>query len=248
MSAIYVLWLREMKRFWRSKSRVLSSLVMPLLFLAFLGTGFKGASIPGAGQNYVDFLSPGILGMLVLFSSTFAGVTVIMDKEFGFLKEVMVAPVSRTSIALGRIAGGTTTTIIQTFIVLVLSSFLGFQFNLLGIPMTILAIFLSSAVFISIGLIFASLMEQVEGFNIIVNFFIFPMFFISGAITPITSFPEPLRFISYLSPLTYGIDLMRAALTGNSLLPVFISLPIISVFAVVFVLMSAYIFDKTEVK
>jgi len=248
LRAIYVLWLREMKRFTRSKSRVISSLIMPLLFLSFLGSGFQGVSVPGAGGEYINFLSPGILGMLILFSSTFAGITVMIDREYGFLKEVMVAPVSRASIALGRIAGGTTTTLIQTLMVLALSSILGFNFNIFGIPLTMLAIFLSSSVFISIGLIIASIMDQQEGFQLIVNFFIFPLFFLSGALTPITNFPEPIQILSYLSPLTYGIDVMRFALTGYSLMPVLISLPILLVSAITFVLASAYIFDKTEVK
>ncbi len=246
MRAIYILWLREMKRFWRSKSRILSSLIMPLMFLGFLGTGFKGISV--GGGEYINFLSPGILGMLVLFSSTFAGITVLLDKEFGFLKEVMVAPVSRVSIALGRIAGGTTTTLIQTAIVLILSSFMGFSFNIYGIPLAFFSMILCSMVFISIGLIFASIIEQFEGFNVIVNFFIFPLFFLSGAVTPIENFPVFVQVLSYLSPLTYGIDIMRYSLTGYSLLPLYISFPVLLFFSIFFVLLAAKMFERSEVK
>ena len=128
-TAIYVLWVREMKRFWRAKSRIVGALAMPLFFLAFLGLGFRRMSIPGVDGEvgYIRFLVPGIIGMSILFSSTFGGLSVLWDREFGFLKEIMVAPVSRVSIVLGRIAGGATTALIQAILILGISFIMGFK-------------------------------------------------------------------------------------------------------------------------
>ena len=168
--AIYVLWLREMKGTWRAKSRVVGALGMPIFFLAFLGLGFEHATIPGIpeGVSYIEFLTPGIIGMTMLFSSMFAGISVLWDKEFGFLKEVMVAPVSRLSIVLGRIAGGSTTSVMQGILILALSTLLGFKIT--GVVSVILAVLfmcLISFTFIGLGLIFASRMRDMQGFSLI---------------------------------------------------------------------------------
>src|SRR5512139_4064999 len=128
-AAVYVMWLREMKRYTRAKSRVLGSLIMPIFFLAFLGLGFRRMPVPGleGGLSYLHFLVPGIVGMTLLFSSTMQGLSVLWDREFGFLKEIMVAPVSRVSMALGRIAGGVTTSLLQALLILAASILLGFR-------------------------------------------------------------------------------------------------------------------------
>jgi len=127
--AIYILWLREMIKFSRSKERIIGSIAMPLMFLAFLGMGFSRASVPGISKNitYINFLVPGIIGMNMLFSSMFGGLSVLWNREFGFLKEIMVAPVSRVSIALGRIAGGATTGLIQGIMLFIISFVFGFS-------------------------------------------------------------------------------------------------------------------------
>ena len=162
-AAITVLWLREMKRFVRAKSRIIGALAMPLFFLGFLGMGFRRMAIPGMGDGvgYLQFLVPGILGMSLLFSSTFGGLSVLWDREFGFLKEIMVAPVSRVSIVLGRIAGGVTTSMIQVLLLFGISFLMGFRLR--SLPMLLLALvfmILISVTFLGLGLVFASMMKD----------------------------------------------------------------------------------------
>ncbi|MFH2107297.1 MAG: ABC transporter permease [Chrysiogenia bacterium] len=247
--AIYVLWLRELKRLLRSKSRLTGTLLMPLFFLAFLGMGFKQSSIPGvpSGMAYFTFLTPGILGMSILFSSTFAGLSVIWDRESGFLKEIMVAPVSRVSIVLGRIAGGITTSLFQALAILTISILLGFrpQKWIMLIPGLFFMI-LISITFIGLGLAFASRMRDIHGFTLIMNFVIFPLFFLSGALFPLNSFPAWVRFISRFDPLTYGVDGLRAALLGKSELPLLLNLGILSGCALLSVVIGAWSFEKSE--
>jgi ABC-2 type transport system permease protein len=248
-TAVYVLWVREMKRFWRAKSRVIGALAMPLFFLAFLGLGFRRMSIPGlAGEvDYIRFLVPGIVGMSILFSSTFGGLSVLWDREFGFLKEIMVAPVSRVSIVLGRIAGGATTALIQAVLILGISHVMGFKIiNVSSIFLAIVFMILIAITFLGLGLIFASKMRDMQGFSIVMNFVIFPLFFLSGALYPLENFPVWLRYISKLDPLTYGVDGLRAALIGVSSFSIFSNLVFMVIFSSVMILLGAYFFEKSE--
>jgi ABC-2 type transport system permease protein len=248
-TAVYVLWMREMKRFWRAKSRVVGALAMPLFFLAFLGLGFRRMSIPGlaGGVDYIRFLVPGIVGMSILFSSTFGGLSVLWDREFGFLKEIMVAPVSRVSIVLGRIAGGATTALIQAVLILGISHIMGFKIiNVSSIFLAIVFMILIAITFLGLGLIFASKMRDMQGFSIVMNFVIFPLFFLSGALYPLENFPVWLRYISKLDPLTYGVDGLRAALIGVSSFSIFSNLVFMVIFSSVMILLGAYFFEKSE--
>jgi ABC-2 type transport system permease protein len=248
-TAIYVLWLREMKRFVRAKSRVIGMLAMPLFFLAFLGLGFTGMAIPGMPSNvdYIHFLVPGIIGMAMLFSSTFAGISVLWDREFGFLKEIMVAPVDRISIVLGRIAGGSTTAVIQGILVLGISVLMGFKIiGILSFFLSIIFMLLIAITFIGLGLILASIMRDIQGFGLIMNIIIFPLFFLSGALFPLENLPPRVRYISYLDPLTYGVDGLRSVLIGVSSFSVAFNSIILAGCALVMVLLGAYFFEKSE--
>lgn len=248
-AAIYVLWLRELKRFSRAKSRVVGALAMPLFFLAFLGLGFRKMMIPGVSGDvgYVTFLVPGILGMSLLFSSTFGGLSVLWDKEFGFLKEIMVAPVSRVSIVLGRLAGGVTTSLMQGILLLGVSFLLGFKINtIVSLPMAVVFMALISSSFLGLGLIFASKMKDMQGFNIVFNFVIFPLFFLSGALYPLENFPAWLRYVSYIDPLTYGIDGLRGVLIGVSSFPVLFNLAMMIAMSLIMIILGAYFFEKSE--
>ncbi|MBW3023157.1 ABC transporter permease [Candidatus Woesearchaeota archaeon] len=250
VKAIYVLWMREVKKFVRVKSRIIGTIAMPLLFLVFLGFGFNNMTLPGIPKdiNYIKFLVPGIIGMSLLFSSIFSGITVISDRQFGFLKEIMVAPVSRVSIALGRIAGGATIALLQGVMILLITLLMGFEIiSLWAFLLSIIFMVLISASFISVGLMFASRMKDVHGFQLVVNFFVFPIFFLSGAIYPLDNLPSVIRYLSMIDPLTYGVDGMRAAFTGFSVLPIGIDLIIIAAFAFVMVLLSSYLFEKSKV-
>jgi len=226
-TAIYVLWRREMIRYVRAKSRIVGSLAMPVFFLAFLGLGFRRMPVPGmgGGAGYIGFLAPGIIGMTLLFSSSMQGMSVLWDKEFGFLKEIMVAPVSRISLVLGRVAGGTTTSMIQGLLIFGASLLMGFRFRgPLALLFGLVFMLLISFTFIGLGLIFASRMKDMQGFGIVMNFIIFPFFFLSGALTPLENFPWAIRALSYVDPLTYGVDGLRAVLIGTSSLPVVVDL------------------------
>jgi len=249
ITAVYVLWLREMKRFIRAKSRIVGSLAMPLFFLAFLGLGFNRMTMRGVLRdvNYIKFLVPGIIGMGMLFTSTFAGLSVLWDREFGFLKEIMVAPVNRISIVIGRIAGGVTTTIIQGLLILFISFIGGFRIKgFLSFPSALLFMVLISTTFIGLGLILASQMKDMQGFGIIMNFIIFPLFFLSGALYPIDNLPKSIRFLSYIDPLTYGIDGLRNSLIGISSFSFVLDLILMTGFSFIMVIFGAYFFEKSE--
>lgn len=248
-TAVYVLWLREMKRLSRAKSRVAGALAMPLLFLAFLGLGFNRLAIPGLARdvNYFRFLVPGIIGMSILFSSTFAGLSVLWDREFGFLKEIMVAPVSRVSVVLGRIAGGATTALVQVILILGISFLFGFRIlTLASLFFALVFMILIAVTFIGLGLIFASKMKDIQGFPIIMNFVIFPLFFLSGALYPLENFPVWLRYISHIDPLTYGVDGLRAALIGISSYSIVTNFIVLTAFSLATILLGTYFFEKSE--
>lgn len=251
LQTIYVMWLREMKRFLRAKSRVIGTLAMPFFFLLAMGFGlgpsFSLPSLPKSA-TYLDFLVPGIIGMTMLFTSVSAGISVLWDKEFGFLKEIMVAPVKRAAIVLGRIAGGVTTASIQGILILLISLFMGFKIvNPLGVVLAFIFMFLIGIGFIGFGVAIASIMEDTQGFSLIMQFVIFPIFLLSGAFFPLENLPGWLRKICYLNPLTYGVDGLRASLIGFSHFPLFLSLNILLVFGITMIILGSYLFGKTEV-
>lgn len=250
--AIYSIWLREMLRFFRVKSRLIGSLGSPFFFLAFLGIGFgSGTAMPGIpqGVGYVGFLTPGIIGMTLLFSSTFAGLSVLWDREFGFLKEIMVAPVSRIAIVLGRTAGGVTTAIIQALIILLSGVLLGMAVpGLQGLIISLAFMILIAATFIGLGLAFASKMEDMSGFSLIMNFLIFPLFFLSGALYPLDRFPPVIKILAYLNPLTYGVDGLRHSLIGVGTFSPAMDFVVLAVSCAAMLGLGAYLFETSEVK
>ena len=250
--AIYSIWLREMLRFFRLKSRLIGSVGAPFFFLAFLGMGFgSSTAIPGMPQGigYVSFLTPGIIGMTLLFSATFAGISVLWDRQFGFLKEIMVAPVSRIAIVLGRTAGGVTTGILQAMIILLSGMALGMIVpSPQGFILSLVFMILIAATFIGMGLVFASQMEDMSGFSLIMNFLIFPLFFLSGAIFPIDRFPSVIKILAYLNPLTYGVDGLRYSLIGVGTFSLPLDFVVLAASCAVMLGLGAYLFDISEVK
>lgn len=249
IKAVYVMWLREQKIFYRSKSRVIGTLLMPLMFLVFMGLGFGSASFASIpeGISYLQFLVPGIIGMGLLFRSMFFGVAVIWDRQFGFLKEIMVSPASRIALMLGRTLGGVTTVMIQGIIILAITLFLGFQ------PTSIAMLFASSIfmiligiTFISTGLIIGTKLRDMEGFGLIMNFVTFPLFFLSGALFPITNLPDFVKPIFYINPLTYGVDGLRGMLIGYSTFPVFLDFAVLALMATAMIAAGAYVFDRSD--
>lgn len=241
--SVYVLWLREMKRLVRAKSRFISSLAMPLMFLVFLGFGFKGVRFQGI-SNYVEFLTPGIAGMAVIFSSSFAGLSVLWDREFGFLKEIAVAPVSNVAVVCGRIAGSATTSVMQAMAIIVLSIPAGFSTDFRGVMLSIPFVVLMAVTFTGMGLFFAALIKDFHGFGLVMNFVIFPLFFLSGAIFPISKLPSAVIPLAYLNPLFYGVDGLRAVLAGTSVLSAYMDFAASAIFSFVTVLTGARAFDR----
>jgi ABC-2 type transport system permease protein len=215
MNAVYVLWLRQLKRYLRSRARIVGSLGQPLLFLVALGFGF-GPVFQKAGQgNYIQFLAPGVIGMTVMFSAVFNGIELIWDRQFGFLKETLVAPVPRMMIMVGRTLGGATVSMIQGMIVVLICILAGFRpVSYQALPYALVFMVLVSVMFTALGTAIASALSDFQAFQLIMNFLVMPMFFLSGALFPLTGVPGPIRIIAAINPLSYGIDGMRAALTG----------------------------------
>jgi ABC-2 type transport system permease protein len=248
---IYTMWLREMKRFLRVKARVVGSLLMPLFFLAFLGLPMSfmpARQIPGLeGIGYLDFLAPGIVGMTLLFAGTMSGASVIWDKEFGFLKEVLVAPVNRFSVILGRSLGGMTTAIIQALVIVGIAVAIGVTLSsVAGFFLALLVMILTCAAFTGFGLIIATKLGNLEGFMAIMNLIVFPIFFLSGALFPVQSMPAWLRYIMYVDPLTYGVDGLRGTLIGISTFPLWLDFTVLLILCLALATLGSYFFSKME--
>lgn len=206
-----------MKRYMRSRSRIAGAIGQPLLFLLALGYGL-GAVYERAGEgDYLQFLVPGIIVQTLLFSGVFWGIQILFDKRFGFLKEMLVAPVPRVRILLGNALGGATISLIQAVLVFIVSFGLGFRVNDWGmVPLALLIIVVLSVTLTSFGAAIASMVEDFQGFQGINNFLIFPLFFLSSALYPLTNVPQFLQVLSYLNPLTYSVDILRWSLIGEN--------------------------------
>jgi ABC-2 type transport system permease protein len=246
MDIIYTIWLRNMKRFVRSKSRFIGAVSMPLFFLLFLGYGLNSVvQLPGLGGNYVVFLIPGMVSMSVMFTSVFSGIQIIWDKQFGFLKETLVAPVTRLEIMLGQTAGGATTAVLQGFIILVLSLFIGLQVrSVTGFFTAILFMVLIGVSFTAFGIAIASRMEDMHGFQLIMNFIVFPIFGLSGAMFPISSLPAWVMPVTLLDPMTYGVEGIRYGLTGVSQINPVVCFAVIGGFSLAMTIIGAFLFRK----
>ncbi|HMB51101.1 MAG TPA: ABC transporter permease [Natronoarchaeum rubrum] len=247
--SIYALWLRDVKRFLRAPSRIVGSIAMPLLFLVFLGFGFSGAAIPGLpeGVDYLQYLVPGMVGFTMLFGASFAGMSILSDQDVGFLKEILVAPVSRTSIVLGRIAGGSTTALVQAGLILLISIPLGFRVDsALGVPLAAVFLLLIAITFVGFGIALASQFRDSEGFGLVIQFVIFPLFFLSGAIYPVESLPSAIQTLAFVNPLTYGVDGLRAVLVGTSAYPVLLDFGALVASSIVMVGVGTYLFERVE--
>jgi len=241
---IGALWYREVLRYWREKSRIISSLILPLLWLLVFGSGMRAIQMPGI-TNYQMFIFPGILGMSLLFTSIWSGISVIWDREFGFLKEIMVAPVSRTSIVIGKALGSGTSAFIQGFILLPLSFLVGIRLEPLSFALLIPVMILLAIGLVGVGLLIASLMSSMEGFNFIMSLVIMPMFFTSGALFPLTDAPQWLKYFSYINPMTYGVDMLRWATLSSSatVIPVPLEVLVLLAFAAAMIVACSYTFS-----
>ncbi len=247
MEAIYIFWLRQIKRYFRSKSRLVGSLAQPALFLMALGFGFGPIFEKAGGGNYIAFIVPGIITQTILYTAMFAGIDLIWDRQFGFLREMLAAPVSRFSIIIGRTLGTATIAAAQGLIVLFLSLFLGFRPFAIGrLFFSIGFMFLIAFLFTVFGTALASVLNDVQGFQLIVSFFLLPMFFLSGALFPLDGFPGPLRMVASFNPLTYGIDALRSCLINISHFGLAWDLTVLGLLTIAFLWLANYSFSKTQ--
>ena len=247
MDAIYILWQRQMKRYVRSRSRVIGAIGQPILFLLALGYGL-GSVYKKAGEgNYLQFLVPGIIVQTILFSGVFWGIQILFDKRFGFLKEMLVAPVSRLRILLGNSLGGATISLLQGIFVLVISIALGFRpYNWALLPVSLLVMTALCVALTSFGAGLASIVEDFQGFQGINNFIIFPVYFLSGALYPIAGAPVVLRFLSSINPLTYCVDALRYTMVHQSHFGIVKDLIVISATLVVCVYFAVNRFNRIQ--
>ena len=248
MQSIYILWLRQLKRYFRSKSRIIGTLGQPILFLVALGFGL-GPVFAKAGQgNYLEFIAPGIVSMSILFTAIFSGIEIIWDRQFGFLKETLVAPIKRWQIMIGRTLGGATVAIFQGLIVLILSLFFGFKIETFTmIPQMLTFMILIALLFTALGTAIASILEDMQGFQLIMNFLVMPLFFLSGALFPLQGVPGALQVIASVDPLSYGVDGLRGAITGVFHFGLSIDLLVLSLATAVLVGIGTYLFSKIQI-
>lgn len=247
MVAIYTIWLRNVKRYVRSTSRIVGSLGMPFFFLLVLGFGLDNAlDIPNV-ESYLSFIAPGIVAMTILFASMFSGIQVVWDKQFGFLKETLVAPISRLEIMIGQTLGGATVALIQGGLIFVLSLGMGVAIHSVGgLLLAIAFMILIGVCFTALGVAAASRMEDMQGFQFIINFVIFPLFFLSGALFPLEGLPSWLQALTYIDPLTYGVQGIRYGVLGVADISPVISLVVLGGFTAAMLGFGAYMFRKIK--
>jgi len=246
IQTIYTMWLREMIRFSRSKSRIIGALATPLFFLVILGTGFNSAfQVRGGGTFDKSYLAPGLIGMAVLFASLMGGVSIIWDREFGFLKEILIAPVSRFFVSLGKAIGGVTTAMIQGILIMIIAMLIGVHFiSFWGVLAGIAVMFIMGIGFIGLGIATASKIESHEGFQMVMSCLTMPLVLLSGAFFPISNLPAWLKTLVYLNPMTYGVEALRYFLLGNSTIPILLSLTVLVIFAISMIALGGKLFGK----
>jgi ABC-2 type transport system permease protein len=244
--AIYILWLRDLKKYWYDKARIFASLGQPILFLFVLGTALSPSFQGPQGINFSEFIFPGIISMTVLFTSIFSAMSIVWDREFGFLKEVLVAPVSRWSIVFGKALGGSSVAVIQGTIMLCLAPLVGVHLTITSILLSILVMFLIAITITSLGIMIAVRMKEMEGFQMVVNFIIMPVFFLSGALFPLDHLPKWLTVLTRIDPMTYGVDLLRKVMLNMHSFPVTLSLAVLGVFTLIMFAISVIEFNMAE--
>lgn len=248
MQVIYILWLRQLKRYFRSKVRIIGSLGQPLLLLLALGFGFGPIYQRAGGGNYIQFLAPGIISMGILFTAVFSGIEIIWDRQFGFLKETLVAPVSRFKIMIGRTLGGGTVAVIQGLIIFIISLVIGFRptdIHLLFLSFVFMA--LIALFFTALGTAIASLLEDMQGFQLIMNFLLMPLFFLSGALFPLQGLPKIVVLVASINPLSYGVDGLRGTLVNGAHFGLRIDFIVLGVITAILLSIGSYLFSKIQI-
>ena len=247
MSVVYVLWLREVKKYLRSRVQIIASLGGPLMYLGVLGFGL-GPVFQRAGEGkYLQFIAPGVIGMTVLFTAMFSGIAMLWDRQFGFLKETLVAPVPRLAIMIGRTLGGATVAVLQGTLIFAVTLIAGFRpTSLLAVPLAFLVVALIAVIFSALATAIGSSIKEMQGFQMVMNFMVMPIFFLSGAIYPLDGLPRVLTALTRVDPLTYGVDGVRGVLTGRTHFGLPLDLAVLLGVGVLFVLFGVWRFSKLE--
>jgi ABC-2 type transport system permease protein len=247
MSAIYILWLRELKRYIRSKAQIVASLGQPLLYLLALGFGLGPIFEKSGNGSYIQFVSPGVICMGILFTSIFSGIAMLWDRQFGFLKETLVAPIPRIQIMIGRTLGVATVAVIQGLLIMTVCLIAGFRPQHLGmLPLALSIMMLIAIVFAALGTAFGSILQDMQGFQLIMNFMVLPIFFLSGALFPLTNLPTALKIITRLDPLSYGVDALRGSLIGAWHFSFATDLTLLCVIATAFLALGGFLFSRIQ--
>jgi len=246
IEVVYALWRRDMIKFIRDRRQLVTSLTRPLLWLLAFGFGLRGSVRLSSGTDYLSFLVPGLAAMTVLFASMFAAISIVWEREFGFLKELLVAPVPRGAIAAAKILAGSSTALIEVSLMLLLSPLVGARFSPLGAlaSLPLLAIF--GMTVNALGIIVAARMKSFEGFGSVVNFVIQPVFFLSGALYPIGGLPRGLRAVVFINPMSYLVDAVRGLLIGHHSFPLVVDIAVILGSAVVLAALATRSFRRME--
>jgi ABC-2 type transport system permease protein len=248
MHAIFILWLREVKKYSRSRAQIVASLGQPLLYLLVLGFGLGPVFQKSGNGSYLQFVAPGVIGMTVLFTSVFSGIALLFDRQFGFLKETLVAPVPRIRIMIGRTLGGATVAMLQGTLIFLVCLIAGFRpVSIAKIPLGFVFMALIAIVFAALGTAIGSGLQDMQGFQLIMNFLVLPIFFLSGALFPLGNIPKVLAFITRLDPLSYGVDGLRGALSGLTQFGFATNLIALAAMAVALLILGAWRFSKIEI-
>jgi ABC-2 type transport system permease protein len=249
MSAIYILWLRELKRYIRSRAQIVASLGQPMLYLLVLGFGLGPVFRRAGNGDYLQFIAPGVIGMTVLFSSVFSGLGLLWDRQFGFLKETLVAPVPRMQIMIGRTMGGATVAVMQGLLVTIICLIAGFRpAHFTTIPMALGFMILIALLFAALGVAIGSSLQDMQGFQLIMNFLVLPIYFLSGAMFPLNDARNVLRYITRADPLSYGIDGLRNVFgSPNVAFDPRLDLLVLIVVGSILLVIGAYRFSKIEI-
>jgi ABC-2 type transport system permease protein len=247
MSALYVLWLLMLRRFVRSKAQIIAAIGQPVIYLLAMGFGLEDVFRQAGRGSYLQFVAPGILAMTVLFAATYIGISVLWDRQMGFLKVTLVAPVPRILIMLGRTFGAATVAILQGVIVAVVCAIAGFRpVSLAQLPASLGFLVLIALAFAGIGTLIGASMKNMQGTNAIVGFVVTPLFFLSGAYYPLDNLPSVLAFLTWLNPLSYGVDGLRATLIAQSHFDVALDAIVLIALTVVVISVGAWRFSKVE--
>jgi ABC-2 type transport system permease protein len=248
VGVIYILWLREVKRYLRSRPQIIASLAQPLMYLLALGFGLGPVFERSGEGSYLQFIAPGVVGMAILFTSIFSGIGLLWDRQFGFLKETLVAPVPRLQIMIGRTLGGATIATIQGSLVLIACLIAGFRpYDWTMVPLAFVYMAMIAIVFAALGTAIGSTLRDMQGFQMVMNFLIMPIFFLSGALFPLANLPAALAVATRVDPLSYGIDGLRGALIGVSHFELATDLAILGVLASCFLALGAWLFSRIQV-